>query len=235
MKVKARLARRHPGWLWPAASTIGELFRREGLTARRKRRRRTPPGGVALRGGGAERRLEHRLQGLVSHRRRRALRHADRRGCVQPLPDALQGGDALDGEPSGRSSTPRSASTVYRRVCATTTGRPFATTGAGGLTRLWVRMIKAGVGLERITPGKPQENGRLERLHRTLKEETASQPAASLRGQAERFGPSGGATTRSGRTPPSATPLRQSATRRRRDARTAACARQSPRPARCGG
>ena len=45
MKVKAALARRHPGWLWPAASTIGELFAREGLTARRKRRRRTPPGG----------------------------------------------------------------------------------------------------------------------------------------------------------------------------------------------
>jgi len=45
VKVKAALERRHSGWLWPAASTIGELFAREGLTARRKRRRRTPPGG----------------------------------------------------------------------------------------------------------------------------------------------------------------------------------------------
>ena len=41
VKVKAALTRRHPDWLWPAASTIGELFAREGLTARRERRRRT--------------------------------------------------------------------------------------------------------------------------------------------------------------------------------------------------
>jgi putative transposase len=40
---------------------------------------------------------------------------------------------------------------------------------------------------ERITPGKPQENGRLERLHLTLLQDTASPPAATLRAQAARF------------------------------------------------
>ena len=44
-KVKAALERRSPGRPWPAASTIGARFDREGLTVRRRLRRRTPPGG----------------------------------------------------------------------------------------------------------------------------------------------------------------------------------------------
>ena len=63
-------------------------------------------------------------------------------------------------------------------------GAPFASTGAGGLSALAVRLIKAGVVPERIDPASPQQNGRLERLHRTLKAETAKPPAASLRAQA---------------------------------------------------
>ena len=57
----------------------------------------------------------------------------------------------------------------------------------GGLSRLAVRLIKAGVMPERIAPGQPQENGRHERLHLTLKQETASPPARSLKAQIERF------------------------------------------------
>ena len=63
-------------------------------------------------------------------------------------------------------------------------GAPFASTGAGGLSALSVRLIKAGVLPERIAPASPQQNGRLERLHLTLKQDTASPPAASLRAQA---------------------------------------------------
>jgi putative transposase len=48
-------------------------------------------------------------------------------------------------------------------------------------------VIKAGVVPERITPGKPQQNGRLERLHLTLLQDTASPPARSLRAQLDRF------------------------------------------------
>ena len=84
----------HPGWLWPAASTIGELFAREGLTARRKRRRRTPPGGPLFAADAPNDVWTHGLQGLVPHRRRRALRHADARRRLQPLPAALPGGGA---------------------------------------------------------------------------------------------------------------------------------------------
>ena len=66
-------------------------------------------------------------------------------------------------------------------------GPPFATIGAGGLSRLAVKVIKAGVRPERITPGKPQENGRHERMHLTLLQDTADPPAATLRAQQKRF------------------------------------------------
>jgi hypothetical protein len=47
-------------------------------------------------------------------------------------------------------------------------GAPFASAGVTGLTPLAVRFIKLGIGLERIEPGKPQQNGRHERFHLTL-------------------------------------------------------------------
>lgn len=66
-------------------------------------------------------------------------------------------------------------------------GSPFASRGPGGLSKLSVKVIKAGVVPERIAPGKPQQNGRLERLHLTLLQDTANPPARSLRQQIARF------------------------------------------------
>ena len=66
-------------------------------------------------------------------------------------------------------------------------GSPFASRGAGGLSKLSVRLIKAGVRPERIAPGKPQQNGRHERMHLTLLQDTASPPAHSLREQLKRL------------------------------------------------
>jgi putative transposase len=62
-------------------------------------------------------------------------------------------------------------------------GPPFATTGIGGLSELSVWWIKLGIVPERIEPGKPQQNGRHERMHRTLKDEVANKPEADLRVQ----------------------------------------------------
>ena len=61
-------------------------------------------------------------------------------------------------------------------------GPPFASTGAGGLTELNVWWLKLGIRLERIEPGKPQQNGRQERVHLTL-EEVVAEPAANIRAQ----------------------------------------------------
>ena len=55
------------------------------------------------------------------------------------------------------------------------------------MSPLAVRVLQAGVVPERIAPGRPDQNGRHERLHLTLKQETAMPPAPSLRAQAERF------------------------------------------------
>ena len=69
----------------------------------------------------------------------------------------------------------------------TDNGPPFATTTLGGLSALAVWWMRLGIRLERIEPGQPQQNGRHERMHRTLKEATASPPHSSLRTQQKAF------------------------------------------------
>lgn len=59
-------------------------------------------------------------------------------------------------------------------------GPPFGSIGAGRLTGLSINLIKAGVIPEWIQPGHPEENGRHERFHLTLKQETASPPKETL-------------------------------------------------------
>jgi putative transposase len=59
-------------------------------------------------------------------------------------------------------------------------GSPFGSTGVGRLTKLSVKFIKAGVIPEWINPGHPEENGRHERFHLTLKQDTASPPKNTL-------------------------------------------------------
>jgi len=66
-------------------------------------------------------------------------------------------------------------------------GAPFASVGVGGLSRLSVWWVKLGIMPERIEPGQPQQNGRHERMHRTLKAECANPPAASAAAQQQRF------------------------------------------------
>ena len=65
-------------------------------------------------------------------------------------------------------------------------GQPFASAGAAGLTPLSMRFVKLGIGLERIAPGKPQQNGRHERFHLTMLP-LAKAPGASRQHQQEAF------------------------------------------------
>ncbi len=66
-------------------------------------------------------------------------------------------------------------------------GPPFASTGLCGLTKLSVYLLRLGIELERIRPAHPEENGRHERMHRTLKAETTRPARANLLQQQERF------------------------------------------------
>lgn len=69
----------------------------------------------------------------------------------------------------------------------TDNGTPFASNALAGLSKLSVWWLKLGIKLERIEPGKPQQNGRHERMHKTLKEETALPPRSSLEAQQKAF------------------------------------------------
>ncbi len=69
----------------------------------------------------------------------------------------------------------------------TDNGPPFASVGLGGLTRLSIWWLRLGIRLERSRPGCPQDNGRHERMHRTLAEQTAQPPAANFAAQQRAF------------------------------------------------
>jgi putative transposase len=67
------------------------------------------------------------------------------------------------------------------------TGPPFGSCGIGGLTRLGVWLLRLGIEPIFIQPGHPEQNGRHERFHETLKAETATPPRASVRAQQAAF------------------------------------------------
>ena len=69
----------------------------------------------------------------------------------------------------------------------TDNGAPFATRAIAGLSPLAVYWMKLGIIPERIAAGHPEQNGRHERMHRTLKAETAKPPAANPRAQQKVF------------------------------------------------
>ena len=73
------------------------------------------------------------------------------------------------------------------KVIRTDNGTPFASIGLGGLSRLSYWWIRLGIHPERIEPGHPEQNGRHERMHKTLKAYTAKPPAKTLTQQQKRF------------------------------------------------
>ena len=69
----------------------------------------------------------------------------------------------------------------------TDNGVPFASNALARLSQLSVWFIKLGIYPELIEPGKPQQNGVHERMHRTLKQEATIPPASSMRAQQRKF------------------------------------------------
>jgi transposase InsO family protein len=188
MKVKAWLERHEAAIDWPAASTIGALFDREGLTVRRRLRRRSPPSSMPFASCEAANDvwcIDFKGWFLT----------ADGSTCEPlTLSDAVSR-YLLRCQSMSRTDTAHVwpvLDAAFREFglphrLRSDNGPPFASRGAGGLSRLSVKVIKAGVLPERIAPGKPQQNGRLERLHLTLLQDTANPPARSLREQLDRL------------------------------------------------
>ena len=188
LKVRAWLERQAPEVAWPAASTIGVLLDRAGLTVKRRRRRRAPPRSAPFAACLAANDvwcIDFKgwfLTGEGSRCEPLTLSDAFSRYLLRC--QALERNDTEHVWPL--------LDVAFREyglplALRSDNGPPFASTGAGGLSRLAVKVIQAGVVPERIAPGKPQQNGRHERLHLTLLQDTASPPARSLTRQLDRF------------------------------------------------
>jgi transposase InsO family protein len=188
VKVRAFLERRAPGLAWPAASTIGALFDREGLTVKRRLRRRRWPASAPFAACGQANdvwAIDFKgwfLTGDGTHCEPLTLADAHSRYLLRC--QALAKSDTQHVWPVVDAAFREFGLPLRLR---SDNGPPFASSGAGGLSQLSVKVIKAGVLPERIAPGKPQQNGRLERLHLTLLQDTAKPPARSLREQLERL------------------------------------------------
>jgi hypothetical protein len=170
------------------ASSIGDLFDREGLTVKRRLRRRSPPSSapfgqcVAANDVWCMDFKGWFLTGDGSHCEPLTLSDAHSRYLLRC--QALARTDTEHVWPVLAAAFREFGLPLRLR---SDNGPPFASRGAGGLSQLAVKVIKAGVMPERIAPGKPQQNGRLERLHLTLLQDTARPPARSLREQLARL------------------------------------------------
>jgi putative transposase len=187
-KIRARIGRDHASLSLPAESTIGAVLKRNGLTVAHKRRPRSRPT------------LEPLVQAAASNQ----VWSADFKGWfrtqdgtrIDPLTitdnfsrylfrcQSVAAADTAHSKPVFEAAFRQFGLPLHIR---TDNGAPFASNGESGLTALSAWWIKLGIAPQRIAPGKPQQNGRHERMHRTLKQETASPPAANRRRQQERF------------------------------------------------
>lgn len=188
LKVRAYLERKAPATVWPAASSIGELFDREGLTVKRKLRRRSPPSSAPFADCAAANDvwcIDFKGWFLTGDGKRcEPLTITDAYSRYLLRCQALPRTDTEHVWPVLEAAFREFGLPRYLR---SDNGAPFASRGAGGLSKLSVKLIKAGVTPERIAPGKPQQNGRHERMHLTLLQEAASPPASNMREQLKRL------------------------------------------------
>jgi len=186
-KLRGWLCENEPTRRWPAASTIGEMLSRRGLvTPRRPAARRpcvSPPAAAWVEPnivwcadfkGWARIKTEACFPLTITDGFSRYLLRCDalREPRTEPVRDAFTASFREFGLPL--------------RI-RTDNGAPFASKGLGGLSALSVWWVKLGITPERIVPGKPQQNGRHERMHRTLKAATMQPMASSWPAQQKAF------------------------------------------------
>ena len=187
-KLQVYLQEKYSRRKWPAASTIGDLLKREGLIMDRKVRRKTPPytqpfaeakepnqvwcmdfKGWFLTGDGE--RVDPFTLSDASSRYLLRCQAVEKTNSEQ-VRGILEASFREYGLPERIRSD---------------NGAPFASRAIAGLSRIAVYLMKLGIVPERIQAGHPEQNGRHERMHRTLEEETARPPAANRRLQQRAF------------------------------------------------
>ena len=186
-KLLAWLEVKHPRRRWCAASTIGELLKREGLVTARVYRRHSLPRVVPLEPYERPNQVwctDFKGWFILGNQQRcEPWTLSD--GCSRYLL-RVQALSRPELEPVWRGFKEAFEEHGLPEVIRSDNGRPFAGLGLGGLSQLAVWWIKLGIRPERIGPGQPQENGRHERMHLTLLE-VIRPPAQTLRAQQQRF------------------------------------------------
>ncbi len=186
-KLLVKLERQAPETCWPAPSTIGDILKQAGLIAPVKRRRRAidqrrPFATVAA----ANDEWSTDFKGwfrTADHRRIDPLTMTDNHSRF--LIDVRITRPTIEGAQPIFAAAFRTYGLPLSIRCDN--GAPFGSSGAGGLTRLSAWWLKLGVQPHFIRPASPQENGRIERMHRTLKAQTSRPPAATAAEQQARF------------------------------------------------
>jgi len=187
-KVMDRLRGERAERGWPADSTAGEILKRAGLVRPRVRRHRVAPYGQPFREcRGPNQSWSADFKGdfrLGNGRRCYPLTLSDNFSRYLLVCRALA-------RPSYAEVHPW-CEWVFREyglpeAIRTDNGAPFASLAVGGISQLSKWWIQLGITPERIRPGKPAQNGRHERMHRTLKEAVPAQ--ATLQAQQRQYDP----------------------------------------------
>ena len=187
-KLRVKLQEQAPTQRWPHPSTIAAILQSKGLVNVRRRRVRTPPYEQPFAAVGAPNQVWC----------------ADFKGWFRTGDgtriDPLTISDAASRyllrcqavEQTGGPYVQAVFEAAFREyglpaVIHTDNGAPFASVAPGGLSRLSLWWVKLGIVPERSKPASPQENGRHERMHLTLKQATAQPPKATRRAQQQAF------------------------------------------------
>jgi transposase InsO family protein len=187
-KLKVVLEREQPEGIWPAASTIGELLRREGLVMARKKRRRIDPYTAPFAAASAPNRVW--CGDFKGWSRTQNGERIDPLTISDACTRYLLRCQAVEKMDTARVQAIFEA--AFReyglpQAIRTDNGAPFASRAIAGLSRLALWWMKLGIVPERIQPAHPEQNGRHERMHLTLQQETMSPMAANRRAQQRRF------------------------------------------------
>jgi transposase InsO family protein len=188
-KLREVLATKHGITPVPAASTIGKVLQRHGLTRKWRRRRPVSPPDRTTRTVGT------RPNEVWAADFKGWFKTGDGQRCDPLTISDLASRYVL----ACRIVTPPTIAgvlPVFRQVfrrfglpeaLRVDNGAPFGSRGACGLSRLSAGWVALGIRVEFIDPGHPEQNGGHERMHRTLKAETTRPPAATPRAQQRRF------------------------------------------------
>ncbi|MFC1576938.1 integrase core domain-containing protein [Candidatus Omnitrophota bacterium] len=187
-KIQTQLQRHYPHIKWPVPSTIGNWLKKYGLVKERRYRRRVPPYQEPF--------SDCQCSNAVWSADYKGQFYTKNAQVCYPLTisdNYTRYLLACQGLPGPRYKETKAVFIdVFReyglpRAIRIDNGTPFAGKSLGGLSRLSVWWIQLGIMPERIDKGCPQQNGRHERMHRTLKEEAVMPASRNMKEQQQRF------------------------------------------------